>query len=148
MKRIYLNNSTLNRPFDDQSQARIKLETEALFQILSDIDLRNSKLILSEVTELENSKNPYYSAKIRIDELISKADRKIKVSTTTRKQAKTFENAGLNGMDALHLAAAIQGKVGFLITCDDSFLKKAKKVTSDRTIRIMNPIEYVVAEGL
>ena len=51
-------------------------------------------------------------------------------------------------MDALHLAAAIQGKVGFLITCDDSFLKKAKKVTSDRTIRIMKPIEYVLAEGL
>ena len=148
MKRIYLNNSTLNRPFDDQVQARIKLETEALFQILSDIDSRNSKLILSEVTELENSKNPYYSVKIRIDELISKADRKIKVSATTKKQAKTFENAGRNGMDALHLAAAIQGKVDVLITCDDSFLKKAKKVTSDRNIRIMNPIEYVLAEDL
>ncbi len=148
MKRIYLNNSTLNRPFDDQVQARIKLETEALFQILSDIDSRNSKLILSEVTELENSKNPYYSVKIRIDELISKADRKIKVSATTKKQAKTFENACLNGMDALHLADAIQGKVDVLITCDDSFLKKAKKVTSDRNIRIMNPIEYVLAEGL
>lgn len=148
MKLIYLNNSTLNRPFDDQSQARVKLETEALFQILSDIDLRNSKLILSEVTDLENSKNPHYSVKIRIDELISKADRKIKVNATTKKQAKTFENAGLNGMDALHLAAAIQGKVSFLITSDDSFLKKAKKVTSDQTIKIMNPIEYVLAEGL
>ncbi|MCK4485540.1 MAG: PIN domain-containing protein [Desulfobacterales bacterium] len=148
MKRIYLNNSTLNRPFDDQSQARIKLETEALFQILSDIDLRNSKLILSEVTELENSKNPYYSVKIRIDELISKADKKVKVNANTRRQAKLFENAGLNGMDALHLAAAIQGKIDFFITCDDSFLKKAKKATSDQTIKIMNPIEYVLAEGL
>ena len=148
MKRIYLNNSTLNRPFDDQGQARIKLETEALFQILSDIDLRNSKLILSEVTDLENSKNPHYSVKIRIDELISKADRKIKANAATRKLAKTFENAGLNGMDALHLAAAIQGKADFLITSDDFFLKKAKKVTSDRTIKIMNPIEYVLAEGL
>lgn len=148
MKRIYLNNSTLNRPFDDQSQARIKLETEALFQILSDIDLRNSKLILSEVPELENSKNPYYSVKIRIDELISKAGKKVKVNANTRRQAKLFENAGLNGMDALHLAAAIQGKIDFFITCDDSFLKKAKKATSDQTIKIMNPIEYVLAEGL
>jgi len=150
MRRIYLDNSTLNRPFDDQSQARIKLETEALFQILSDIDLKNSKLIQSEVTELENSKNPCYSVKIKIDELISKADRSIKVNATTRKQAKVFQNAGLNGMDALHLAAAIQGKVDFLITCDDAFLKKARKVTLDRSIKIkiMNPIEYVLAEGL
>jgi hypothetical protein len=50
----------------------------------------------------------------------------------TKKQAKTFENAGLNGMDALHPAAAIQGKVDFLITCDDSFLKKAKKATKQK----------------
>lgn len=65
MKRIYLNNSMLNRRFDDQGQARIKLETEALFQILSEIDCRKSTLILSEVTELENSKNPYYSVKMK-----------------------------------------------------------------------------------
>lgn len=148
VKRIYLNNSMLNRPFDDQGQARIKLETEALFQILSDIDSKKSKLILSEVTELENSKNPYYSVKIRIDELIAKAERKIRVNAGTKRQAKIFENAGLNGMDALHLAAAIQGKVDFLINCDDSFLKKAKKAMSDQAIKIINPIEYVLAEGL
>jgi len=115
---------------------------------LLDIDLRNSKLILSEVTELENSKNPYHWVKIRIDELISKADTKIKVNSNTRRQAKVFENSGLTSMDALHLAAAIQGKADFFITCDDSFLKKAKKVTSDQIIKIMNPIEYVLVEGL
>jgi len=27
-------------------------------------------------------------------------------------------------------------------------MKKAKKVTSDQSIKIMNPIEYVLAEGL
>ena len=138
----------LNRPFDDQGQARIKLETEALFQILTDIDSGNFKLILSEVTEIENSKNPDYLVKIRVDELISKADRKIKVNATTRKQARIFENAGLKGMDALHLAAAIQGKVDFFVTCDDFFLKKAKKVASNQAIKIMNPIEYVLGEGL
>lgn len=138
----------LNRPFDDQGQARIKLETEALFQILTDIDSGKFKLTVSEVTEIENSKNPDYLVKIRIDELISKADRKIKVNATTRKQARIFENAGLKGMDALHLAAAIQGKVDFFVTCDDFFLKKAKKVASNEAIEIMNPIEYVLGEGL
>jgi len=138
----------LNRPFDDQGQARIKLETEALFQILSEIDSRRSTLILSEVTELENSRNPYYSVRIRIDELMAKAQRKITVNAGTKRQAKVFETAGLNAMDALHLAAAIQGKVDFLITCDDSFLKKARKATSDQAIRIMNPIDYILAEGL
>lgn len=148
MKRIYLNNSMLNRPFDDQGRARVKLETEAFFQILSEIDTKASTLILSEVTDLENSRNPYYSVKIRIAELIAKAERKIKVNAGTKRQAKIFETAGLNGMDALHLAAAIQGKTDFLITCDDSFLKKARKVTLDKGIKIMNPIDYVLSEGL
>jgi len=148
VKKIYLNNSLLNRPFDDQSQARIKLETEALFQILSDIDLKHVKLILSEVSEIENRRNPYYLIKLRIDELISRADKRIKVNATTKRQAKLFENAGLNGMDALHLAAAIQGKVDLFISCDDSFLKRAKKITASHSIKIMNPIDYVLKEGL
>jgi len=79
---------------------------------------------------------------------MAKAQRKITVNAGTKRQAKVFETAGLNAMDALHLAAAIQGKVDFLITCDDSFLKKARKATSDQAIRIMNPIDYILAEGL
>ena len=31
MLKVYLNNCVFNRPFDDQSQIRIKLETEAKF---------------------------------------------------------------------------------------------------------------------
>ncbi len=32
--KIYLDNSALNRPFDDQSQIKIKLESEAVLYIL------------------------------------------------------------------------------------------------------------------
>lgn len=80
--------------------------------------------------------------------MITKAERKIRINSGTKRQAKIFEKAGLNGMDALHLAAAIQGKADFLITCDDSFLKKARNAMSDQAIKIVNPIEYVLAEGL
>ena len=35
MTKIYLDNCVLNRPFDDQSQERIRLETEAIVLLLS-----------------------------------------------------------------------------------------------------------------
>ncbi len=39
MLKIYLDNCVFNRPFDDQSQIKIKLETEAKLYILDFIDL-------------------------------------------------------------------------------------------------------------
>jgi hypothetical protein len=38
MTRIYLDNSVVNRPFDDQSQERIRLETEAVILLLSRLE--------------------------------------------------------------------------------------------------------------
>ena len=38
--RIYLDNCALNRPFDDRSQERIRLETEAIIVILSRVERR------------------------------------------------------------------------------------------------------------
>ena len=35
---LYLDNSVLNRPFDDQTQPRIHLEAEAVLAIVADIE--------------------------------------------------------------------------------------------------------------
>jgi hypothetical protein len=37
---IYLNVCCLNRPFDDQTQERIRLEAEAVLRILANIQVR------------------------------------------------------------------------------------------------------------
>jgi hypothetical protein len=38
MNKIYLDTCCLNRPFDDQTQERIRLESEAMLAILSRIE--------------------------------------------------------------------------------------------------------------
>ncbi len=55
MLRVYLDNCVFNRPFDDQSQIRIKLETEAKFYIQALIKQRQLVLIWSYILELENA---------------------------------------------------------------------------------------------
>ena len=37
-KRVYFDSCCLNRPFDDQSQARIRLETEAVIHLLRGVE--------------------------------------------------------------------------------------------------------------
>jgi predicted nucleic acid-binding protein len=45
-------------------------------------------------------------------------------------------------LDALHLASAEKGKADYFCTCDDKFLKKAKKI-SDLVIKVISPIELI-----
>ncbi len=55
--KVYLDTSALKRPFDDQTQARIKLETEALVTILAMAQAGEITLINSSVLRYENSRN-------------------------------------------------------------------------------------------
>jgi hypothetical protein len=59
MTRVYLDASAYNRPFDDQTQPRIFLETQAVVIILQMVEAKAVDLISSSVLEYENSRNPY-----------------------------------------------------------------------------------------
>lgn len=58
MARIYLDTSIYNRPFDDQTQPKIFLETQAVAIIFQAIRTQTVELVSSSVLEYENSRNP------------------------------------------------------------------------------------------
>ena len=64
--KIYLDNCCFNRPFDDQSQIRIRLESEAKLEIQEEIRAGKVQLIWSYILDYENNKNPYQERKERI----------------------------------------------------------------------------------
>jgi hypothetical protein len=55
---VYLDNSALNRPFDDQTQPRIWLETLAVSLILQMTETGEIELIKSPIHFLENNQSP------------------------------------------------------------------------------------------
>ena len=57
--KIYLDNCTYNRPMDNQSQMRIRLETEAKLYIQSGIREKRYSLVWSYMLDYENNDNPY-----------------------------------------------------------------------------------------
>ena len=64
--RVYLDNCCLNRPFDDQRQLRVSLETQAKLFIQSLVVNGDMELLWSYMLELENRKNPFENKRLSI----------------------------------------------------------------------------------
>ena len=62
--RLYLDNCTFNRPFDDQHQLKIKLETEAKLFIQQGIITGTYELVWSYILEYENRQNRFDDRRI------------------------------------------------------------------------------------
>ena len=59
--KVYLDNCCYNRPYDDQTQIRIHLETEAKLYIQEMIKLGKADLVTSYILEYENSKIAFHT---------------------------------------------------------------------------------------
>ena len=57
--RVYLDNCSLNRPFDDQSQLRIQLEADAKLFIQRKVREGGLELAWSYILDYENQANPF-----------------------------------------------------------------------------------------
>ncbi|MDR1811691.1 MAG: hypothetical protein LBQ87_02590, partial [Candidatus Fibromonas sp.] len=57
--KIYLDNCCYNRPFDDQSDIIIRLETEAKLFIQQKVKENALELVWSFILDYENSRNPF-----------------------------------------------------------------------------------------
>ena len=70
--KIYLDNCCFNRPYDDQTQIRISLETQAKLYVQGLVRERKVELVTSYVLWYENSQNPYETKRTAIEEFIQK----------------------------------------------------------------------------
>ena len=64
--KIYLDNCCYNRPFDDQTQIKIHLETVAKLHIQNQIKRGFYNLVWSYILDYENKNNPYDDKKFQI----------------------------------------------------------------------------------
>ena len=141
--KIYLDNCCLSRPFDDQTQDRIRLETEAIMLIIARFYARHWQWIASEVSMFEADQNLDLIQRFRVKFLIAYAHQTISVDAMEISRGKHFESLGFKPFDALHLACAESGNADFLLTTDDRMLKRAKSVSSQLSVRVENPLVWL-----
>jgi len=138
--KIYLDTSVYNRPFDDQSQPRIWLETMAFFIILQLIETEKAELIISSVIEFENDKNPFAERRLWVNSCLNLFKKEIILNTLIRKRGREMEKQGIKPVDALHLACAESGKADYFMTCDDKIVKHYQR----QGLTVLNPVEFII----
>lgn len=143
--RIYLDNCTLNRPFDDQRPIRIRIESEAKLYIQEKIRNDSLHLVWSYIVDFENSQNPFAERRNAIQKWRDVAVDDIEETEELIRIAKGLANSGLKPKDALHVACAIAGEAEYFLTTDDRILKK---LASYNRISVLNPTEFIkILEG-
>lgn len=140
--RIYFDNCSIQRPFDNKSQLRIRIETEAILSIIELIEEGRFELITSSLVEFELEKTPDPERISFGSNVLSLHSKRIGLSDKMINHAKEFERRNIKPIDALHLAIADIEKIDYLCTCDDSFLRSAKKIENLNT-KVVSPIEFI-----
>lgn len=138
--RVYLDNCAFNRPFDDQSYIRIRLESEAKLYVQEKIKDGELELVWSYILDFENRQNPYNERKLAINKWKKLAYLDVEETSTLLDQANKLRKIGVKAKDALHVASAIEGKAQYFLTTDDKILKKLLNFTE---IKVIDPIEFV-----
>jgi predicted nucleic acid-binding protein len=138
--RIYLDNCSLQRPLDDKSQLRIRLEVEAIMVVLDMVKDGRLQLISSDALVFEISRNPHPTRQDFASETIADASMYVPLSQAVEARARELNQNGIETLDSLHLASAEGGKADFFCTCDDTFLKKARREVKGGT-KVVSPLE-------
>lgn len=140
--KIYLDNCSLQRPFDDQSQPRIALETEAVTKIISLCETGQLNLVTSTALDIEIDQTPSETRRELTRKTLLVAKESVKLIAQVKARAKELEAHGLKSFDATHLACAEIAKADFFCTCDDKLLKKATAIMNLAT-RVVSPVQFL-----
>jgi predicted nucleic acid-binding protein len=140
--KLYLDLCCFNRPFDDQSQLIVRLQTEAKLAIQGSIRNLAYSLIWSAILDWENSENPDAERKAAIAQwkLLSEAD--ISMTVAVEQLASVLAGDGLKPMDALHIASAIEAGADCFLTTDKQVLRK---MAGDTRIQVLDPVDFLRA---
>jgi predicted nucleic acid-binding protein len=141
--RIYLDVCCLNRPFDEQTQQRIRLETEAILLILNECQTGAWKLVTSNALDAEIRLTPNLTRLRQVQDLLSAA--KIKVQTSDALEQRTAEltQFGFTFYDAAHVASAERSQSDVFLTTDDRLIRKAIQLTDRLKVKIENPVQWL-----
>ena len=138
--KIYLDNCCFNRPYDEQANDVIRLETEAKLIVQEAINIGRLQLVWSFMLDFENNANPFIDNRDAIARWKEKAIQLIDAQDNVRERAKQISGNGIKAKDALHLACALQARCDYFLTTDRQLIRKALSLKEIKTI---NPVDFL-----
>ncbi|MDR0597820.1 MAG: PIN domain protein [Treponema sp.] len=136
--RLYLDSCAFNRPFDDQNQLKIKLETEAKLFIQQGIFDNKYELVWSYILEYENNKNKFDDRRNAIYDWKKIAKIYCAENDKIIKYAENLKIKNIRTKDALHIACSVYTNADYLITTDKQLFNLRLN-----DIKIINPLTFI-----
>lgn len=141
--RIYLDNCCLNRPFDDQSQNRIRLESESIIIIMNKLYQGEWEWVSSQVLDIEIENTPNIEKKHYLKKLLEFVHESIKIENVDLVRAHQLKKMGFKSFDAVHIACAERGNVEIFLTTDDKLLNLSDRLKNELNVRVLNPLTWL-----
>jgi predicted nucleic acid-binding protein len=144
---IYLDVCCLNRPFDDQSQNRVRLEAEAVLSILEMAGAGKLELAGSDIIDGELSQMPDDERREQVELLLGASTKHISLNTTIERRSTELQKWNISPLDALHLASAEAARVDYFLTTDDYLLRRARRHADELKVKVENPVKWLIQEA-
>jgi predicted nucleic acid-binding protein len=139
---VYLDVCCWNRPFDDSSQNRVRLEAEAVLSILEMAESGELQIPGSDVIDDELSGMPDNERREKTESLLALTSSHIALTTSIEQRAADLQKQNITPLDALHLASAENAQADYFLTTDDDLLRKAKR--AGLKVRVENPAKWLI----
>ena len=140
---VYLDACCLNRPFDDQLQLRVRLESESILWLLNNVQLGHWSWPSSQVLEWKISQTPSVPRRERVLQLFGFVTTVGSTTDAMLDRAAQLQQLGFKAFDGLHLACAELSKCDVFLTTDDRLLRLSRRVASQLFVRVENPVDWV-----
>lgn len=143
--RIYLDNCCYNRPFDDQTQERIHLESEAILTILRRGQAGMYQIVGSAILELEMNRMHDVAKMQRVKDLYKVKDVHVAYTGEIKERSQEImKQSNIRAFDSLHIAAAEAAEADVMLTTDDGLEKMAARL--ELKVKVMNPLKFAWEE--
>jgi len=145
--KVYLDVSCLNRPFDDQSQMRVRLEAEATTMILERCEQGAGQQVSSQMARIEINAMPDADRRVRVQLLLPDDNHMLGLTAEHFARARHLETLGFKRADAVHVAAAESLDADILLSCDDRLCRLARRRRDELKVKVANPLNWFTEIG-
>jgi predicted nucleic acid-binding protein len=139
--RLYLDNCCFNRPFDDQTNLAVYLETQAKLYVQEQIKQQHIELVWSFMLTAENEANPDNDVRDKIADWRDYSglyiDYDLEINETAHELQK---NHGVDAKDALHVACALKAGCHYFLTTDKKLIRRTRPIDA---MKVINPLYFI-----
>lgn len=143
--RVYLDTCAIQRPLDDLSQLRVRVEAEAILAVVAAAEGGGVELVTSDVLRFETENNPLPYRRDFARRVLGLATSNISTNSEASTRAAGYRDSdGLKPLDAVHLASAVEAGADLFCTTDDALLRDGRRANTEAT-RVVSPLELIAA---